>query len=117
MRRNLGQTAFRKRLKGFKDDDLFVYNDGDELIRPEILMFLKLYEGFSDPVGFKYRWSIFGFFWTVKPKSKFYKYHTFESAAMTVGFFKDFYDYDASLIRGSAFQDNSDHNKKLKEIT
>ena len=116
MRRNLGQTAFRKRLKGFKDDDLFVYNDGDELIRPEILMFLKLYEGFSDPVGFKYRWSIFGFFWTVRPKSKFYKYHDFESAAMTVGFFKDFYDYDASLIRGSAFQDNNDHNKKLKNI-
>ena len=116
MRRNLGQTAFQKRLKGVKEDDLFVYNDGDELIRPEILTFLKIYEGFSDPIGFKYRWAIFGFFWTVKFGSKNYKYRDYESAAMTVGFFRDFYHYDASLIRGAAFEEDNENNKKWKEV-
>ena len=116
MRRHLGQTAFQKRLKGVEDDDLFVYNDGDELIRPEILTFLKIYEGFTDPVGFKYRWAIFGFFWTVKFGSKLYKYINFESAAMTVGFFRDFYDYDASLVRSGAFDEDNKKNQELKSI-
>ena len=116
MRRHLGQTAFNQRLKGVEDDDMFIYNDGDELIRPEILNFLKLYEGFTDPIGFKYRWAIFGFFWTVKSGAKNYKYKDFESAAMTVEFFKDFYNYDASLIRGSAFRDDNEKNKALKIV-
>ena len=113
----LGQMAFLQRLKNVQEDDIFVYNDGDELIRPEILMFLKLYEGFSDPIGFKYRWAIFGFFWTVID-SKFGAggYSNFETAAMTVGFFKDFYDYDASVIKGGAFTKDNDKNKRLKQI-
>jgi beta-1,4-mannosyl-glycoprotein beta-1,4-N-acetylglucosaminyltransferase len=116
MRRNLGQSAFNKHLKGVNDDDMFIYNDGDELIRPEILTFLKLYEGFTDPIGFKYRWAIFGFFWTIKFESKYYKYRDFECAAMSVGFFKDFYNYDASLIRGSEFKTENDKNRKAKAI-
>ena len=78
-------------------------------------MFLKLYEGFPDPIGFKYRWAIFGFFWTVID-SKFgtVKYTDFETAAMTVGFFKDFYEYDASMIRGANFTIDNEKNNKLK---
>ena len=80
-------------------------------------MFLKLYEGFSDPIGFKYRWAIFGFYWTVID-SKFgtVKYTDFETAAMTVGFFQDPYDYDASMIRGADFTTDNDKNNKLKKI-
>ena len=48
----LEQTTFLQRLKNVQEDDSFLYNDGDELVRPEILMFPKLYEGFSDPIGF-----------------------------------------------------------------
>ena len=117
MRRHLGQTLFDKRLKGVRDDDMFVYNDGDELIRPEILTFLKLYEGFTDPVGFKYRWAIFGFFWTIID-AKFREKRYFETAAMTVGFFRDFYKYDASLIKGGAFQNGSEiFNTLIKSYT
>ena len=114
MRRHLGQTAFRERLKGFQDDDLFIYNDGDELIRPEIITFLKLYEGFTDPIGFKYRWAIFGFFWTII-ESKFGEVRNFETAAMTVGFFRDFYNYDASLIKGGEFEKDNKFNVDVKK--
>ena len=42
-----------------------MYTDGDELPRPELLQFLKLYDGYPQPIAFKYKWSIFGFFWHV----------------------------------------------------
>ena len=28
--------------------------------------FLKLYDGYSEPVAFLYKWSIYGFFWQVQ---------------------------------------------------
>ena len=114
MRRNLGQTAFHKRLKHFKDDDIFIYNDVDELVRPEVLLFLKLYEGFSEPIAFRYRWAIFGFFWTVL-QDKFSKKKPFEAAASTVKFFRDFYNYDASLIRSSHFAKETKKNVELQK--
>ena len=51
-----------------REDDLFLYTDGDELPRPEILQFFKLYDGWSQPVAFQYKWSIYGFFWQVDGK-------------------------------------------------
>ena len=114
MRRHLGQTAFHHRLRGVKDDDLFIYNDGDELIRPEVITFLKLYEGFTDPIGFKYRWAIFAFFWTII-ESKFGEVRNFETAAMTVGFFRDFYNFDASLVKGGEFNKENEFNDNLKK--
>lgn len=47
-------------------DDLFIYNDGDELISSEILLFLKLYEGIPNIVAVKYIWAIYGFFWRIQ---------------------------------------------------
>ena len=51
-----------------REDDLFLYTDGDELPRPEILQFFKLYDGWPQPVAFQYKWSIYGFFWQVEGK-------------------------------------------------
>ena len=47
-------------------DDLFIYNDGDELISSEILLFLKLYDGIPSIVAIKYIWAIYGFFWRIQ---------------------------------------------------
>ena len=54
-----------KSLTDLKEDDIFMYTDGDELPRPELLQFLKLYDGYPQPIAFWYKWSIFGFFWHV----------------------------------------------------
>ena len=71
----------------------------------------------SDPFGFKYRWAIFGFLWKViGSKLGTVKYTGFATATMTVVFFKDFYDYDASVIRGAYFTADNDKNYKLKQI-
>ena len=38
-----------------KDDDLFLLLDADELPLPEILLFLKLYDGYTEPIRFGFR--------------------------------------------------------------
>ena len=44
------------------------------------------------------------------------KYIDFEASAMTVGFFQDFYGYDASMIRHANFTVDNDKDYKLKQI-
>ena len=46
-----------------RDDDLFLLLDADELPTPEVLLFLKLYDGYTEPIRFGFRWTVFGFFW------------------------------------------------------
>ncbi|KAG7158517.1 Beta-1-4-mannosyl-glycoprotein 4-beta-N-acetylglucosaminyltransferase-like [Homarus americanus] len=56
-------------LKGVRDDDLFVLSDADELPTREILTFLKVYDGYPEPVTFALRWNVFGFFWRVSKEN------------------------------------------------
>ena len=51
------------KVHGLRDDDLFVLSDADELPSPESLLFLRLYDGYTEPVRFGFRWNVFGFFW------------------------------------------------------
>lgn len=55
-----------ERIKGVRPDDLFVLLDADEIPTREVLMFLKLYDGYPEPVRLAMRWSVFGFFWKRK---------------------------------------------------
>ena len=102
MRKHLGQTAFLRRLSGLRPDDIFVYSDAEDLVRPEILQFLKLYDGYDEPVAFNFRWAIYGYFWTVL-ENQFGDTHALlpatglQSTAMSVAFFRDFQHYDASF--------------------
>ncbi len=37
--------------------------DADELPEPEVLLFLKLYDGYTEPIRFGFKWTVFGFYW------------------------------------------------------
>ena len=52
-----------KLVDNLRDDDVFLLLDADELPTPESLMFLKLFDGWTEPVKFGFRWNVFGFFW------------------------------------------------------
>ncbi len=54
-------------IDGLKDDDLFLLLDADELPDRQTLLFLKLYDGYGEPIRFGFRWNVFGFFW-LKPE-------------------------------------------------
>ena len=51
------------RIRGVRDDDLLVLLDADEIPSREVLLFLKLYDGYPQPVALVLRWSVFGYFW------------------------------------------------------
>ncbi len=42
---------------------MFLLLDADELPTPEVLLFLKLYDGYSEPIRFGFKWTVFGFYW------------------------------------------------------
>lgn len=51
------------RIQGLKPDDVFILNDADEIPSRDGILFLKLYDGWTEPVGIHLRKSLYGFFW------------------------------------------------------
>ena len=47
----------------YRDDDIFLLLDADELPTVESLIFLKMFDGWTEPVKFGFRWTIYGFYW------------------------------------------------------
>lgn len=51
------------RVHGMRPDDVFIINDADEIPVGEGILFLKVFDGWTEPLGLHLRKSIFGFFW------------------------------------------------------
>jgi len=62
LRLYLGKSGM-KLIDNIRDDDIFLLLDADELPTVESLMFLKLFDGWTEPVKFGFRWTVFGFYW------------------------------------------------------
>ena len=112
-------------------DDLFLLLDADELPLPEVLLFLKLYDGYTEPIRFGFRWTVFGFFWlkaedpgvmetlpligkliASKPKERLLQLWV----ACTLGMLKEVYSNNAMLLRRNVW-DNDLLVDKLKNYT
>lgn len=52
-----------RRINGTRKDDIFIFADADEVHRREALLFLKLHDGYPEPVGVYMRRNVFGYFW------------------------------------------------------
>merc|ERR1712117_376338 len=62
IRSHLGKQGMSM-VEDARDDDLFLLLDADELPDPESLLFLKLYDGYGEPIRFGFRWTMYGFYW------------------------------------------------------
>ncbi|KAG9338880.1 hypothetical protein JZ751_025320, partial [Albula glossodonta] len=51
------------RVVGMRPDDVFIINDADEIPAQEGILFLKLYDGWTEPFAIHMRKSLYGFFW------------------------------------------------------
>ncbi|XP_026887676.2 beta-1,4-mannosyl-glycoprotein 4-beta-N-acetylglucosaminyltransferase a [Electrophorus electricus] len=51
------------RIWGLRPDDVFLLNDADEIPLREGIIFLKLYDGWTEPFGIHLRKSLYGFYW------------------------------------------------------
>uniref|UniRef100_A0A8C9SQP1 Beta-1,4-mannosyl-glycoprotein 4-beta-N-acetylglucosaminyltransferase n=2 Tax=Scleropages formosus TaxID=113540 RepID=A0A8C9SQP1_SCLFO len=51
------------RIKDLRPDDVFIINDADEIPAQEGVLFLKLFDGWTEPFAIHMRKSLYGFFW------------------------------------------------------
>ncbi|XP_076032823.1 beta-1,4-mannosyl-glycoprotein 4-beta-N-acetylglucosaminyltransferase-like isoform X2 [Oratosquilla oratoria] len=90
-------------LRDLRDDDIFVLSDADELPSKEVITFLKLHEGFPEPISLSLRWTVFGFFWRPQPDDK---QVTTRKSVVTVKTLREFLDKNAYKIRAGRSFDN-----------
>ncbi|KAK3753254.1 hypothetical protein QZH41_004467 [Actinostola sp. cb2023] len=79
-------------INNLRDDDLFLVFDIDEIPSMDSLAFLKFHNGYPEPFGLRYQWSVFGYFW----KNTQYSQVTI---GCTVGMLKYVYLNDSNIIR------------------
>ncbi|CAB1415880.1 unnamed protein product [Pleuronectes platessa] len=80
------------RVVGARPDDVFVINDADEIPAREGLLFLKLFDGWTEPFAIHMRKSLYGFFWK--------QFGSLEVVSgCTVGMLSDVYDGDGIKLR------------------
>jgi beta-1,4-mannosyl-glycoprotein beta-1,4-N-acetylglucosaminyltransferase len=51
LRNHLSDFGLRQRLTGTRNDDIFLLTDADEIPAREAVLFLKLHDGYPEPVG------------------------------------------------------------------
>ncbi|XP_066530776.1 beta-1,4-mannosyl-glycoprotein 4-beta-N-acetylglucosaminyltransferase a [Hoplias malabaricus] len=51
------------RVQNLRQDDVFILDDADEIPFRDGILFLKLYNGWTEPFGIHMRKSLYGFFW------------------------------------------------------
>lgn len=111
--RNYIGTEGLNRIQGWEMNDLFVLTDADELPTREALVFLKWHDGYTEPVSFVIRWSVYGFFWSPNyqepgmPKSERF------SVCVTMGMLVYVFRYQVYHIR-SANQFLTKHDLDVK---
>ncbi|XP_026159303.1 beta-1,4-mannosyl-glycoprotein 4-beta-N-acetylglucosaminyltransferase isoform X2 [Mastacembelus armatus] len=80
------------RVVGTRSDDVFIINDADEIPAHEGILFLKLFDGWTEPFAIHMRKSLYGFFWK--------QFGSLEVVAgSTVGMLRDVYDGDGIKLR------------------
>ncbi|KAM9857504.1 beta-1,4-mannosyl-glycoprotein 4-beta-N-acetylglucosaminyltransferase [Aulostomus maculatus] len=80
------------RVVGARSDDVFVINDADEIPAREGLLFLKLFDGWTEPFAIHMRKSLYGFFWK--------QFGSLEViSGCTVGMLRKVYDGDGIKLR------------------
>ncbi|XP_072538931.1 beta-1,4-mannosyl-glycoprotein 4-beta-N-acetylglucosaminyltransferase isoform X2 [Salminus brasiliensis] len=80
------------RVQGLRPDDVFLINDADEIPAQEGILFLKLFDGWTEPFAIHMRKSLYGFFWKQLGSLEVV-------SGCTVGMLKEVYDNDGIRLR------------------
>ena len=91
-----------KLLENKRSDDLFLLLDADEVPSIEPLLFLKLYQGYGEPIQWNFQWNVYRFYWTMTRP-------TIVWVMCTLGMLNDAFQNNAALLR--------DHSKNKKTGT
>ena len=93
-----------------REDDVFVLSDADEIPSKEALLFLKINYGYTQPIGFNFHHSVFGFYWE-NPDGL-----SHANGACLIGMLKHVFDWQPYLVRSApsnlaAMPEKTDHYK------
>ncbi|KAG1934224.1 beta-1,4-N-acetylglucosaminyltransferase family protein [Pimephales promelas] len=80
------------RVSGLRPDDVFLINDADEIPAHEGVLFLKLFDGWTEPFAIHMRKSLYGFFWKQLGSLEVV-------SGCTIGMLRDVYDNDGIRLR------------------
>lgn len=80
------------RVVGIRPDDVFLINDADEIPAREGILFLKLFDGWTEPFAIHMRKSLYGFFWKQLGSLEVV-------SGCTVGMLHEVYDNDGIRLR------------------
>ncbi|XP_066154333.1 beta-1,4-mannosyl-glycoprotein 4-beta-N-acetylglucosaminyltransferase [Euwallacea fornicatus] len=50
-------------IKNLKDDDYVIFSPTNEILDRASMIFLKFYQNIPEPIYFRLKWSVYGFFW------------------------------------------------------
>lgn len=81
-----------KFLRGIQNDDIVVTTEHDEIPNKYSLYYFKFYDKWPEPLYFRLRWSVYGFFWIHPSKTMLGGF------AATVGYLSDILNNDLTLL-------------------
>lgn len=88
-------------ITNIRNEDIIIVNDVNDIPNKLVLGFLKLYDMWPEPISFRLRWNVYGFFWTHPQKT------VLKGGACTIAYFKKFLNTDISLLTNNKTFTNS----------
>lgn len=89
------------RLSDFRPDDIFVFSDVSSIISKDILLFLKLYDGYPEPFYFSLRPLLFKFSKSLKSSNKNQTLVPFKPSGCTFQFISTICKYSLTKFLGN----------------
>lgn len=93
---NFLSTYGLQQVLGLRDDDIFLLSHADELLVPEVLVFLRHHDHYPEQIGFSLRHSRFGFYWRDALPQR-------PTLACSIAFLRDVLRYEAADLRSGRF--------------
>lgn len=79
-------------LKNMRNDDIILASDTYEIPNRDALVFLKFYDQWPQPIKFRLRWSVFGFYWVHPSRT------VITGGACTIAFLKESFNNKFTLL-------------------
>ena len=95
-RNYLGKQGVARNIRHMRHDDVFVLTDADEIPNRESLLFLKLHDGWTEPVGWHVKANVYGFYGLQSGLGSIRIV-----AACTVGMLRNVFQFNAIQLRGA----------------
>lgn len=81
-------------LSDIRPDDLLVLTTGEEIVNRDVLVFLKLFQGYPLPIRCQFSQFLFGYFWRVERSSR----STPEICILSIKFFANAFEYQTAAL-------------------